>query len=141
MKTIYENIGGTHTTREGVDVLRGQTFEDPDPDLCAKFPNKLRKVTAQQTPVNAPAGGGVAPTPPQGAESPDKGGEISEKRGTDVTGEFTVDKAGTLSVLKDGTGWHVYEKGDPDPLNEKPLKKKEVQAFIDDYISEGAAGE
>jgi hypothetical protein len=78
------------------------------------------------------------------------GGETFESTDPNLCAKFPLkfEKAGSVKkpvnattaapepVLRDKKGWAVFEDGDDDALNDKPLKKKEVQPFIDDYLAD-----
>jgi hypothetical protein len=137
-KTTYINKGGLHTLADGTKVPGGETFESTDPNLCAKFPLKFEKAGSVKKPVNATT---AAPEPESTATPSEEnkaisGQTVAENAPQDVTAEFTVDSDGSLTVLRDKKGWAVFEDGDDDALNDKPLKKKEVQPFIDDYLAD-----
>ena len=131
-KQTYINKGGQHVLADGTKVERGERFDCDDPDLRVNFPNKFELVNVDEKPVNAPPPVAAKPAP---APKPDK------DEPEDVTKDFTVDQDGNLTVLKDKKGWNVFEEGDEEPLNEKPLKKKDVQPFIDEYLDEDSEEE
>lgn len=113
MSTHVKNIGGQHTLADGTTVEHGGTFEYEGTlaELQAKYPNKF---------VAAEGGKAAAPAAPEE---------------TDVTEDFPAAKENDLQVVKTAKGWNIYDDGD-DPINEKPLKKKDVQAAIDAYLAE-----
>lgn len=156
MKTKYENVGGSHTTADGRIIKKGEVFSDPDPDLCDKFPNKFRKVTpATEVPEKADDGGGSAPSTQDGAKTPpvattggdtgtdtgsgDGGGQAdntAQRDGDDVTDEFAEVEGTELRVYKVAKGWSVYHGNDKDPLNEKPMLRRDVAAFVEAYLED-----
>jgi hypothetical protein len=134
--TTYRNNGGHHLNGEGVTIKSGEVFKDADPNLMEKFPAKFEKV-AYATPEPADE-----PEEPTGAGTPNTTTKPASKQAdepTDVTDEFPAGKEAGLTVSKVKAGWNVYdpdEGEDPEPLNDKPLKKRAVEAFIDTYLEE-----
>lgn len=139
--TIYINQGGQHRTEDGTLVKKGESFESPDPDLCTKFPNKFVRAAdvAANTPVNAGATQSATDTPDNTGDAPDGTQTPATDEGSkDVSGDFDLsgDADGVLSVRKEKGKWNIYEKGDEDPINDKPLAKGKVQAALDEYLAD-----
>lgn len=132
-KKTYVNNGGLHTLEDGTEVKRGQTFESSDPGILAKFPNKFALAGNDVPPVNADSDKGGKDTTK--TDDSGKGGNDGDDA-DDVTRDFKVGKDSGLTVLKENDKWNIYEEGDDDRLNDKPLSKKKVQAFIDDYLED-----
>lgn len=134
MPKTYKNIGGPHALADGTIVPPGGTFSSEE-DPRALFSNKFELVhTVVAEPPQSPGQttpGGKAPADPGGGNSTPSGGQ-------DVTAEFNVGDGSKvkLTVVKLEKGYNILEEGDADPVNEKPLAKTRVQAFIDDYLSE-----
>lgn len=108
----YRNLGGQHILLDGTTIEKGEVFECDDPELLTKFPQKFERVH------------------PGEAEGAPTAGDR-----TDVTTDFPEAAEADLTVLKDRKGWFVFDEGD-EPLNEKPLKKKDVAAFIETYLED-----
>jgi len=134
----YLNKGGVHVTADGTAVLSGETFVCDDPELCTKFPNKFEVVYPEPpTPVLKQSVDTPAPEKTEIQEAAEKGAEgITAPVLKDVTSNFPKAKEGGLAVKKDKRGWWLYEVDDEEPVNEKPLKKREVSAFITDYLKD-----
>jgi len=140
MKT-YKNNGGQHVMLDGTVVGNGETITCED-DLAAKYPTKFVVVVdtgtvtqttstpeAEKTDVQKAAEAGAVDVGSQDAEP-----EIPEDM-KDVTDEFPAAEEAELIVCKNKRGWWIFD-GDDEPANEKPLKKREVNAFVKDYLGD-----
>lgn len=116
MATKYKNIGGNHTQTNGDVVPTGGVFIDPDDTLDKKFAAKFEVIE-------------------RGIDADDATSEDQPEAGVDVTDDFPTAKAAGLTVIKAGKTWDVYDE-DREPINDKPLRKKDVEAIIDEYSKE-----
>lgn len=80
----------------------------------------------------------VQPKDPQGGSDEGDEGEGEEPLGADVTSSFPFASEKGLRVLQAGRGKHyvVEEDNLSEALNEKPLNKKDIEVFIDEYEGE-----
>jgi len=135
----YRNIGGEHITADGKTIKNGGTFVSNDPTLLKRFSTKFTKVDAGDVPTeqakpSAPVAAvkpADAPKAPVAAVKPTAGDVALDE---DVTSEFPTAADAGLVIKKDKRGWWVFDEADDNPANEKPLLKKEVEDFIDEYI-------
>lgn len=125
-----KNVGGQHVFADGTTIAPGAVFEyDGDADeLVKKFIGKFEY--ERTAPVAAPA-----PTTPAAPSAPTKPEKTADDGFVDMTDDFPVAAQHDLKVLRDRRGWWLYD-GDKDPVNEKPLKKKDVDAEIAEYIQD-----
>ena len=136
---------GTHSETGDKGQLRiykaGDIVESAQ-DLVMMFPNKFQLVEDEevQTPSFNPSKEQKAAV----AEAAKKGGvevsapeeeEDSNPLGRNVTKRFPLAKEQDFLVFSEGGAFHVTEADDPkDPLNDKPLKRKDVEGFIEQYL-------
>jgi hypothetical protein len=121
-------------------------------DLCAAFPNKFEEVIL--TPAAAQSAPSPASTPKEGDKGPENAANAAEKAtptgakpaetgktppasvqselGEDATGDFDEAIAAELKVFRKGTKKFFVAQPDElnKALNEEPLAKNEVGAFI-----------
>lgn len=113
----YKNVGGEHICKDGTVVPNGKFFDSDDKDLCKKFPNKFEAVNDQVTDsVNKPAPVNNDPV--------------------DVTEDYPEAKENKMTVTKIGKGWWVTEEDEDEAAHDKPLKKKDVEAFIKELLED-----
>jgi hypothetical protein len=133
MKT-YLNKGGSHTCRDGTVVPRGATVTT-DEDLIAKFGKKFELVQPAPVVAKSPVQQAAEKGAEDGDEGNDDGDSGADDGMADVTEDFPAATEADLTVKKDKRGWWVFD-GDEDPANEKPLRKKGVDAFLEEYLAE-----
>lgn len=128
----WKNVGAAHTTETGRNVQRGEVFESDLP-LDTLFVGKFERVY-KEAEAEAEA---EAPKAPDNTEQ----GALTEKKECvssdreDVTTEFPGAAEAGLVVVKDKKGWCVYDEGNA-PINEKPLRKKDVLEIVAEYTTE-----
>lgn len=149
-KKVYLNKAGKHSCLDGTVVPHGKTVETEE-DLIAKFGRKFELVTpvnpiqaAAETgasgllvpdgPALAPADGGGGANSADAAENATDGAQAPAGM-TDVTEEYPAAAKADLTVCHNKRGWWVFDAG-TEAVNEKPLKKKDVEVFIKDYLAE-----
>lgn len=136
----YKNMGGLHTLLDGTTVPKGGVFQSDDPYLCKKFRGKFERVIEEPAPAPAPVVQSVD-TPEEKKTAVQKAAEtgatdVLPEGTTDVTGEFPSAQEADMRVLKDKRGWYVYDDGGKEPANEKPLKRKAVDCFIEELLAD-----
>jgi hypothetical protein len=134
MKKTYLNKGGTHTALDGTVTPKGGTITTEE-DLVAKFGSRKFALMQPGQPVPAAPAAPEAPKAPDTNEDADSGDDVAPDGMDDVTADFPVAEAHDLTVKKDKRGWWVFD-GDEDPANEKPLRKKDVDVFLEEYLAE-----
>ncbi len=99
---------------------------DTDLDLIQMFPNKFERVQV----------GPDVPKPPE-SKKPSKAEEdASNPLGRDVTKRFPKAAEEDFKVFADGGAFFVCESDDPTKaLNDKPLKKAQVEKFVEEYLA------
>lgn len=147
---FYQLLKGRH-------LHGGKTYDATDPaanivesekDLEAFAPGKFRRLPDS---VGRQAGGfteedqpeeNLRKSPPK--KSPkvqagkaqaeqDESGEVESELGFDVTEQFDLAEGSDLRVLQKGSWYYVVSADDPNSaLNEKALKKDDVQDFLDE---------
>lgn len=132
----YQNTGGPHQTIDGETIDAGAIFELDDQTLLEAFPGKFKLVKEEApAPVVEPeevaADDPTLETEPATEEVPK-----AAKGRTDVTDEFKLALEADMRVEKDKRGWYILDEGDDDPINEKPLLKREVEGAIREYLAE-----
>jgi len=136
MSTTYKNNGGAHMTANGTIIPNGGVFQDENPDLCKVFPNKFAVV---HTPAPTPAADDPTPAPAAPAQATTPIAAPAKPTGVvvvDVTDEYPAAEDADLTVTKVKGGYDVYDEDKSEPINEKPLAKKKVQLFLDEYLAE-----
>jgi len=146
----FKNLGGQHVDENEVSYLKGDTIES-DTDLSEKFPNKFERLHDDNAPrVNTPSpepvipGKGIADDPDaqEDAEAlvSQEVNEVVEDPpadlidyGEDVTGDFNCEP--DIHVFCKAN-WCTVMDEDGKPINETKLRRKAVQAFIDDLYEE-----
>ena len=128
----------------------GDTIES-EHDLVRMWPTKFDLISGlEQTDIPsapsipAPAKtdgqkgkGGVEPetTPPKSKKK--KGDEEKESaHGKDVTADFPSAKGVGFKIYEKGNWFTVVDANDGEKMNEKALRKKDVQTFLDKYVAE-----
>lgn len=133
----YRVLGGLHRLPDGTIVKKGEIFESPDTRLVEKFRNKFERVVPAPAPINTQnvATPEAEKTPVQKAAEAGAA-EILPNGQQDMTAEFPKAQEANLVVTKDRRGWYVYDADDRDgAINEKPLKKKDVPGFLEEYLA------
>jgi len=107
-------------------------------DLCVRFPAKFeRDFAAEQKANTAPAVSKPNIPPPV-----DKGGDknkpspLSTKYGEDVTSKFPTAEEVEVLVFEKSKWYTVVDKADGEVLNEKKLRRKDVEPFLGQYLSD-----
>ncbi|MHA1170342.1 MAG: hypothetical protein ACTSRU_21145 [Candidatus Hodarchaeales archaeon] len=137
---MKKNVGN-HTQRDKAGELvtitskGGEIIElDNDQgDLCKMFPGKFEEVKIPGTKSNQ-----------EDEEKPRPKKKVVRRKkksvslGRDGTSKFSIAEEQDFKVFyKAGKGWFVTEADDPFvALNKKPLKKDEVEEFIEEYLEE-----
>lgn len=135
MSYVFINNGADHVDEHGVVHKTGAIIKTTK-DLAAAFPNKFTLHQAA-TPVPAPeqeksVEREVTPEPATPAAA-----EPEELK--DVTVHYPTAQANDLLVLVGSDGFYVYAKDDlEEPLNDQPLAKKQVKAFVTKCIEAAA---
>lgn len=145
---FYQLLKGRH-------LHGGKTYDATDPtanivesemDLEAFAPGKFRRLPDL---VGRQAGGftedqpeeNLGKSPPKKSKAQtskaqveqDESGEVESELGSDVTEQFDLAEGSDLRVLQKGSWYYVVSADDPNsPLNEKALKKDDVQDFLDE---------
>jgi len=150
---LKEKVGNHAETdpKTGLPIVYkpGDVIES-DTDLAKNWPDKFDRVKvgpSEDTPdedeadIQAAAEEGAKDvTPPDEDEDEDFDDEEEEKvpLGKDVTEKFPRAEEEELKVFyKKGKGFFVTETEDPfTALNEKKLKKAQVEDFIDEYLDD-----
>ncbi len=143
----------TYTTHPG----KRPAIVESELDLCAMFPNKSKRVRDEipETPSfagKAPAEKSLpaAVIPPKKAKAPqvdpplkpEKSGKKKKSKdapslpvGKEVTNDFPSAKEADLMVFKDGKEFNVHDTSKKNKkVNPKPLRRKEVESFVDEYV-------
>jgi len=105
-------------------------------DLVKAFPEKFERVdlTAAEAKKIA-AENTQKETPKPEAIQQKETADAANPLGRDVTKRFPRAVEEDFMVIADGGAFFVVEKDDPqNPLHDKPLKKKDVVPFIDQYL-------
>ena len=135
---LYRVLKGQHRLLDGTVLKSGETFEHADLALRKKFPNKFEQVVAPPAPVAQVTTQSVGTSE---AEKTDvqKAAEVGAAEiisgYQDMTAEFPVAGEADLRVTKSRQGWYVFDEDSDEPVNEKPLKKREVAAFLEEYLA------
>lgn len=119
----------------------GDTVES-EQDLCKVFPNKFERIPdeapssfspsteEQKAAVSKAAKKGAKGVAPPETEEPEP-----NPLGRDVTKRFPTAQEEDFQVFADGGAFSVVEADDPtEALNDKPLKRKDVEPFIRQYL-------
>lgn len=128
MGITYQVKGGTYQDLQGKNHPIGSLIESEE-DLSAKFPNVFEAVLVM-SPAVAPT---LAPVVKTDDDGGDDGEEIPEGH-TDVTEKFPAAVKNDLLITRDKAGYWMHD-GD-EIQNEKPLKQKDVAAYIKEYLGE-----
>lgn len=133
MPKKFEYVGGGHHDHLGTIYKKGDVAET-DHDFEKMFPGMYRKLpdaVVIMVPAPAAAEPEKAPTTPK-PEAPKK--SEADARGEEVTSAFDVQKG--VKVFKRGDLYHAYEGDKLKALNDKGLKKTEVESFVEKYLAE-----
>lgn len=134
MATQYRNTGGRHTQMDGTVVATGALFVDSDDELCSKFAGKFEVVGKVEAQEPLPTGDETDP-PKTGTDVDKPGTDHLVADGEDVTDEYPNAVKAGLKVVKTKKGWTVYD-AEGSPINDAPLKKKDVDDVINEWIEE-----
>lgn len=152
----FRLIGGNHTEGNGPTrkVFKKNAIIDSDRDLTKLFRGKFERIyTAEQleavapvpkvaekptpapTPVAEPAPAVSEPTTEEKKpEASKESRKPRKRRGRDATKSFPLALEEEFLVFQRGSRFDVYEPEDDAPLNEKGLKKAEVESYIKEYL-------
>lgn len=77
------------------------------------------------------------PSSPTAEDVPeeDKNPRANRGYGKDVSSEFSTAKEAAVKVFRKGNWFLVVDKNDGQVLNEKKLRRKEVEPFIEQYLN------
>jgi len=135
---LYRVLKSQHRLLDGTVLKSGETFESNDPRLIEKFPNKFEQVVALPAPVAQATTQSVG-TPEAEKTDVQKAAEAGAAEilpgHQDMTTEFPVAGEAGLRVTKTRQGWYVFDEDSDEAVNEKPLKKREVAAFLEEYLA------
>jgi hypothetical protein len=138
---------GSHSEKndEGhIEVYKaseGRVIET-EKDLVAMFPEKFERVkgfddadTPEKTDVSEAAEAGAADIAPP-APTPVPEAPVESPLGKDRTDKFSHAKENDFKVFSDGGAFYVTDVDDIEKaLNDKPLKRQQVDSFVDEYLS------
>jgi len=134
----YKNIGGLHQLADGTNIPAGTTFETDQP-IPEDFAAKFQQVFDAPEPVApAPEPEPVAPEPTPEPE-PDPalpGSDGDDPDLKDVTADFPLAGENDMHVVRGKRGWHIFDEGDEEPINDKPLLKRDVAPAIEAYLAD-----
>lgn len=112
---------------------------ESDRDLVTMFPNKFERVDEinpakpEKSDVQKAAEEGFKGVMPPA--DPPAEQEEEEPLGRDVTHRFPLAEEEDFKVFAKGGAFFVVEADDPDvPLNDKPLKRKDVEQFVEQNL-------
>lgn len=127
--------GGIHQDDTGTVYRNGDTVEN-DADLASMFPGKFARI--QDTPsavvqtTTVPSTGETGPEQPVSPPLSEDVVADTSKFGEDTTNQFPEFVEYGLRVFKDKGKYNVYDATNwAGPLNDKPLTKVGVGAFLD----------
>jgi len=129
---IFKIKRGTHYGRDGKVYKKGEKVESTR-DLVAVFsPGKFERDFAAEQKA-----GIVTVSKPNIPPPVDKKSEY----GKDVTSEFPTAETVEVMVFEDSKWYTIVDKADDSVLNEKKLRRKNVEPFLKQYLDEGADDE
>lgn len=131
----YKRGEVVHTSNDLAKMFRGKFKEvgvvaKVDPTLVDPNMEELRRERQERRAAEMLQ----APKAAKAAKSEKTDAAALKARGLDVTERFprAVDEG--FEVMKREKQYHVYEKGQTKPLNEDPLERDGVEAFVDQYL-------
>jgi len=133
---LFKVLRGTHY-RDGKVYRKGDTIET-SLDLVAMFGKARfeRNFEAEQRTGSVVVNKPDIPPPVDEAETQFDGSDDSIDYGEDVTSEFPTAEKIEVLVFEKLKWYTVVDKADGEVLNEKKLRRKDVEPFLGLYLDE-----